>query len=433
VLEKNVEFISGTQKVKLLRKQLKMTQQEFQDTHFTRGYLGLLENGKRNITLQVSKIIGKKCMEKAKQQGIELELEDDYFSRTIEEDAKKYCEKELENDLSLEELAIVMDIAKSYSLNTIESKVFMKKGDIYFNKNQYLEAFKNFFYSMDIIRGDCLNSDICYVYNRLGYCKFLLLDYEEAIVYYNNAIYNAKVFGEENISLCASYNLALCYSYTSKFDEAIEIINNFITVVNNEEHFFYYIKANILQANCYEGMEEIDKAILILNNLIELVKEHQDEESNKLLGLIYNNLGILYTKKDELSRALEYFNLSQQIRMKVDKKKVARTLIEKANIYIKKNLHEEAIMIIELGIERAKECNDYKYIFMGYELLEEIYYKNHMIEKLDELMESAIGILENTDNNDLKIKYYVKSVDLFLQKNEYDKAKNNLNKIQNLL
>ncbi len=369
MLEKNVEFISGNEKIKLLRKQLKMTQQEFQDSHFTRGYLGLLENGKRNITLQVSKFIGKKCMEKAKLQEIELELEDDYFSRSIEEDAKKYCEKQLKNDLSLEELAIIMDIAKTYSLNTIEAMVFKTIGDIYFKENKYLEAYKNYFYSMNILERDSLNPEICYVYNRLGYCKFLLLDYEEAIVYYNNAIYYAKVFNEENISLCASYNLALCYKYISKFQESIEIIDNFIAVANNEGNFLYYINANILKANSYEEMEDFNKAISILDNLIGLMKERHEDESNKLLGLIYNNLGILYTKKDDLSKALDYYNLSQQIRMKIDKKKVARTLIEKANIYIKKNLHEEAIMIIELGIERAKEHNDYEYIFKGYELL----------------------------------------------------------------
>ncbi len=56
-----------------------------------------------------------------------------------------------------------------------------------------------------------------------------------------------------------------------------------------------------------------------------------------------------------------------------------------------------------------------------------------MEDKLEELMESAINILENTDNSDLKMKYYINLLNLFLQNNEYDKAKSHLKKIQNLL
>ncbi len=123
----NMEFMSGNEKIKLLRKQLKMTQQEFQDLHFTRGYLGLLENGRRNITLQASRIIAEKFMKKAKELGLDLELEEDYFSRSIKDDARLYCEKIIENDLSIDQLNKIMNIVEKYSLNVIEAKVHRKK------------------------------------------------------------------------------------------------------------------------------------------------------------------------------------------------------------------------------------------------------------------------------------------------------------------
>jgi len=432
-MDRSVEFISGNKKIKLLRKQLKMTQQEFQDSHFTRGYLGLLENGRRNITLQASKIIAEKFMKKAKELNIELELEEDYFSRSVEDDAKIYCEKILENDLSMDKLNEIMNIGEKYNLNFIKAKGYRRKGDLYFEENQYLEAYKNYFYSMDILRVEELNYEICYVYNRLGYCKFLLLDYEEAIVYFNKAIYNAEMFKEEKVLLYATYNLSVAHSCINKFHEAIDIINKFIDRIEVEKEFLNYIYVNILKANCYEGLNETGNAITILQDLIEIVKERSDDESIKLLGLIYNNLGSLYRREERLSKALDYYNKSQQIRNKIDNKNVSHTLIEKANIYVDKKLYDEAIMIIELGIEKANEYNDYEYIFKGYELLEKIYCKLNMKEELEKIIEAAIEVLKNTNNSDLKIKYYTKLQELYFKNKEYEKAEKCLYMIQNLL
>ncbi len=432
-MERNIEFKNGNEKIKLLRKQLKMTQQEFQDSHFTRGYLGLLENGRRNITLQASRTIVKKFLAKASEQGIDLKLEEDYFSRSVQEDARRFCEENLKSNLSLEELEIIMDIAKRYNLDMIEAMVYKKRGDINFGENEYLEAYKNYFYSMDILRSNDISDEICYIYNRLGWCKSCLLDYEEAIVYFNKAIINSEIFKKDDILMYATYNLAICYTRTSKFNEAIEIIDEFIRKFNTEEYFLNYIYAKILKANSYEGLKDIENAILIFNSVIELVKERQDDESSKLLGLIYSNLGSIYTKKGELSKALDYYNQSQQIRMKVDKKNVAHTLIEKASIYIEKKLYDEAIMIIELGIERAKEYNDYEYIIRGYELLEKIYSNTGMKDDLEKIIKSVINFLENTGQKDSLIKYYIKMQELNFKNKEYDKAEKCLFKIQEIL
>lgn len=428
-----MEFISGNKKIKLLRKQLRMTQQEFQDSHFTRGYLGLLENGRRNITLQASRIIAEKFMRKAKELNLELELEEDYFSRSVEEDAKIYCEKILKNDLSMNELNKIMNIGEKYNLNSLEAKVYRRKGDLYFDENQYLEAYKNYFYSMDILRGEEPNIEICYVYNRLGYCKFLLLDYEEAIVYFNKAIYNAEMFKDERVLRYATYNLSVSYSCINKFHEAIDIINKFIHRIDFENGFLNYVYVNILKANCYEGLNEIDNSIIILKDLIEIVKERKDDESARVLGLIYNNLGSLYRRDEKLSKALDYYNKSQQIRNKVDNKNVSHTLIEKANVYISKKLYDEAIMIIELGIEKASEYNDYEYIFKGYELLEKIYCELDRREELEKIIEAAIEVLNNTNNLELKVKYYTKLQDIYFRNREYEKAEKCLRMIQNLL
>jgi len=91
------------------------------------------------------------------------------------------------------------------------------------------------------------------------------------------------------------------------------------------------------------------------------------------------------------------------------------------------------IVVIELGIEKASEYNDYEYMFKGYDIMGKIYYKLDMRKELESTIKSAIDILENSNNLNLKIKYYSKLQELYFKNEEYDKAKKCLHVIQNLL
>lgn len=424
-----MQFLTGSEKIKSLRKRFKMTQDDFASENFTRGYLGLLENGRRNITEDAAKIITERFREKAKELGVDIEIDDRYFLRTIEEEAEKYCVDKLATNLTYEELEDIINIAEHYDLQNAKAEAYKVAGDKNYNESKYLEAYKNYFYSLDSLTDGVHLKERCYLYNRLGACKYALLEYEEAVFYFNKAIVSSEVIKESVIHNTALYNSALCYRKLSKLDEALKYMEGFLNRYDRYEDLQDYIYASSFQANCYEDKGDVDRAIEIYKELILMY----NNTNEKILAYLYNNLGSLYVKKSNLTEALDYYNKSQQIRSKVDMKNLSHTLIEKSAVYIVKELYDEALLIVSLGLENALENNDYEYTLKAYKIMEDIYIKIKRIDKVKEIIEEMLIFLDETDNKLMKISYYNKLQKLYFEDEEYEKAYKCQEKIQMIL
>lgn len=426
---KEMQFLTGSEKIKNLRKRFKMTQDDFASENFTRGYLGLLENGRRNITEDAANIITERFREKAKELGLDIEIDDRYFLRTIEEEAEKYCMDKLATDLTYKELEDIIKIGELYNLQNVKAEAYKLTGDKNYYENRYLEAYKNYFYSLDSLTDGVHLKEKCYLYNRLGACKYALLEYEEAVLYFSKAIINSEIVKEAVILSSALYNSALCYRKLSKFDEALKYIEEFLNHYDKSEGLQDYIYASAFRANCYEDKGEIDNAIEIYKELVLLI----NNTGEKVLAYLYNNLASLYVKKDNLTEALGYYNKSQQIRTRVDKRNLSHTLIDKSSVYMAKELYDEALLIVSLGLENARENNDYEYTLKAYTIMEEIYIKLEKVDKVKETINEILAFLNETDNKLMKISYYNKLQKLYFKDKEYESAYECLEKIQRLL
>lgn len=413
-----MEFLSGREKILELRKKLNLKQKDFESENFTRGYLGLLENGKRNITEEAAKIITKRFKERAEELGIELELEESYFLRDIREEAEIYCIKKLSQQLTVEEIEEIVEIADRYEIYSVKSKAYSNMGDYYYKSREYMHAFKNFFYALDLLKNNEPSSEKCYIYNCLGMCKYMLLNYSEAIIYFNKARNDGFILDEEGMTKKAIYNLALCNKKLLNYQEALNLIDIVIADCDKDKNLYQYIHANTFKANCYEEMEKLDEGIIIYQNIISLI----DADKSEILGYLYNNLAGMLLKKNNYAEALSCYNKSQFIRNKVDRKNLSHTLIEKSAIYVAKGLYNEAIMIIELGIEEAKNQNDYEYILKGYEALQQIYEKLEMQDECKAVLKELIGMLGNEKNILLQLKYYNILLGVYLKQEKYDKV-----------
>ena len=126
---------------------------------------------------------------------------------------------------------------------------------------------------------------------------------------------------------------------------------------------------------------------------------------------------------------MDYYNKSLEIRNKFDDINVSHTLIEKSEVYIEKKLYDEALMIINLSIEKANEYNDYKYVLNGYKKLEEVYSKMNNIVKVEETIIEIITLLENTkeskeeEKNKIEcVNYYNKLQKMYMDNKKYEDA-----------
>ena len=74
-----------------------------------------------------------------------------------------------------------------------------------------------------------------------------------------------------------------------------------------------------------------------------------------MIGFVFNNLGTAYLDLEENDKALCYFNKAEKIRELVDKPHLAHTLIDKSNIFFKKQQYTKMIPLLLKGIESAKK------------------------------------------------------------------------------
>lgn len=425
-----MEFLTPGEKIKKLRIDLNMNQQELEDHGLSRAFISMIELGKRGLSRDSAKTIVDKFNEKARKLGIQLNIDKDYILNSPSEDAQKYCLNKLNTVEQETEIAEIIEIANEYDLDRVKAKAFERLGDINYEAKDYTAAFIAYSSSIDAnSKLDKVDSKLFYLNNRLGSCKFSQLMHKEAVFYFDKAYNIAVNAGDIELQKKSMFNLASCYKKIGDISKAIEFIDKYLLSCDKEKELEVFVRTNILKAVCYTELKDIDKAESIYNELIndECFKAHP------LLANVYNNLGFIYLGKEKYVDSLDYFNKSQHIRASNHCDDLSHTLIEKAEVYKRQGLYNEAIMLIKLGLEQSETNNDLEYLIQGHYRLSDIYKSLNDNEKLQEEYEEVLQLLSKTDRKKEMIIVYSKMSELFLNIDNIEKAKLYLKKSLELL
>lgn len=421
-----MKFLTPSEKLKSTRKYLKMKQEDLTDTDITRGLISMIEIGKREITNNVAAKLVKKFNKKAKELDIKFEIDESFLLRSPAEDAELYCLKKLENSNVDEDIEEVLEIASKFNLLKVRAISRSKRGDSFFMKREYDSAFINYNDSIAIYKDIRENGIIPSLYWKIGLCKIKSLQYKEALSYFDICERYSTIYKDIKTRRLALYDMALCYKKINKFDLALESIEKYLSYSNKEDDFYFY--ANILKANCYEAIEDYDTAIKIYNCLLTEISNTKDP----LLGYIYNNLGLVYSDKDDFKASLEYFEMAEKIKNDVDKQNLCHTLIEKSEVFFKQKLYTEAIKTIRLGLKDAEIYKDYEYLLKGNYNLIRVYESMKDIPNLKETYLTIVDLLKADNNVNELVSIYVKLSIVYLDENDIEGAKECLTLSQNL-
>ncbi|WP_261856628.1 tetratricopeptide repeat protein [Clostridium folliculivorans] len=380
-----------------MRKRFHMNQMELEDTKMTRAFISMMESGKRKVSRASSKLLAQKFNNKAKELGLELGLDDEYFSRKPYEDAKIYCENELLKENNHEQLEELLNIALEFKLDYITAKVYIKEGDRYFYEQDYKIAFINYVNALGKLKELKQNGEQTYVYNKIGLCKINIKEYEEAVFYFNQAISYANEENDEISFAEAVYNLALAYSYMLDNAKSVEILDKFILNSNIFEKLDFNFRINIklLKAKEIYNSGRREKAV---EQYISLIKELEDK-NDFILSNVYSLLGDYYFEISNLHESLKYINNAQRLKGKLDKRSLPNTLKTKAKIFFKQGLSDESIMILELAMNISEELSDFNMLISIYNELIKIYKE---IKDVDRIRETSNNLIEFLDKNNLE-------------------------------
>jgi HTH-type transcriptional regulator, quorum sensing regulator NprR len=397
-----MEFLDSGDKIRKMRIKLNIKQEELNTTGVSRNFISMIENGKRKLP----KHVAIKLMEifecKADEIGIKLEEDEKWLMTSAREQAIEFCNDKLSYDLSAEDIDEVTTLVKNYNIRELIPKVYVMKANRLYEDRSYEEAFTYYYEILDCVKE--WDEEKAFIYNKLGKCKIMMLNYIEAITYfkkcYNLSLKTSNVVDKRN----CLYNIALSYKKLGRIEPALDFIDEFIKLCDINENFKEYMGAAILKSNCYIELNRYQQAIDILISNIYSFTDSEDI----LLGYIYNSLGSLYLNINELETALVYLDKACHIREIRDRYNLPRTIFNKAETFLKQGNLENALQLINKTIHLSEENNDLDLIMKCYRQLEKIYSEANKNEDLKELYLEMVDLFSKTDKKEELLKLYIK-------------------------
>ncbi|MPM64375.1 hypothetical protein SDC9_111261 [bioreactor metagenome] len=336
-----------------------------------------------------------------------------------EEEAGIYYKGKMENNPTEEDVNSVIEIGSKYGLKEEEANAYKVLGDIKYESYQFLDAFIAYSNSLEIYK-EIKNIDKqCYLNNRLGMCKLRELDYVEALLYFNRANHYAVEFKDKVVEINSIFNIALTYKKMGKVEEALKYIDIYISKISDFSDYSERCPQVIfLKANCLNEKGYIEESILVLTETLNNFTDLKEE----IKGTIYNNLGSFYLDLGDYDNSLIAFNKSESIRVEHDEALLSHTIINKAELYIEKELYTEATLLLKMGCDIAKKYNENYYLIEGYYLLIDVYEKLCKLQEAEELYHKIIEIADTKYNSSQLLKAYLKLIELYISQNKLKEA-----------
>ncbi len=384
-----------------MRKKFRVNQSQLECINMTRAFISMMESGKRTVSKNSSKLLAEKFNEIAKRISANLNLDDEYFSRTPAEDARYYCERELQSaeSLSYEKLEELVDIEKRFELDDLMAYTYKIWGIKYLKDNEYTQAFIALNNSLGKYKELKMEKEQIEVYMKLGFCKVRKNCFEDAVFFYKQAICYAIDLEDLESYYSSSYSLAVVYSQVPKYDQAVDILENTILAAQDEiKDRDTVIKAMLTRASIMAVTNQLDDAEHEFHNIERIIKD----ENMPLLALIYTNLSEVYYKKEDLGRSLKYISLAQSLKVQFDKPTLPHILGLKGKVLLKQGLYEESIMLFELAIDMAEQYKRFEALIESYRDLVKILETKKDYHKIKDKMYRLLDTLETNNLTDGK-------------------------------
>ena len=414
-----IEFLTPGQRIKKIRNKLNMKQHELQGERVKRNFISMIENGKRGLSSDTARFLAEKFNNKAIELGLNLHINEFDLLMSQEEEAKRYCLDKLNENISLNTLDQIINISIKFKLNEMEAYAQLKKGDYHFDEKDYSKALTYYIGALSKYSNNTFWQYKAYLFNRMGLCKFNEMYYTEALEFFNKA-YFLSIEGNDLINRKNSiYNISLCFRKLSSFNKSIEYIDKYLALCDKNIESAHYVYAMVIKANCWRDLNKLDNALEIYQNLLNSF----NNENTSFLAYIYDNLGLLYSDYMDYEKALECLDKSQSIRTETDIENLDKSLVDKSIILVKQKKYNEALILINIGIDMAKKYHDYEYELKGYLLQIDIYKEIDEMKKIEETYLKVLLIVKEKKDYKTILDICTKLCLIYLEQNNVEKAK----------
>ncbi|MEW8994011.1 helix-turn-helix domain-containing protein [Clostridium sp.] len=422
-----MDFLSPGKRLKALRQQLNIKQVELEEIGVSRNYISMVESDKRNLTGETLENFLKFMQNKADELETNINLDVNYLLLPEKEEARNYCNMKLDSTLGHRYLDEVIKIGEKYKLEDILLKSYLLKGNLLYDENSFNTAFIYYYKILEIYNDNKDNTNKSLAYIKLSKCKIMALSYEEALAYLFKAYSYCKEFNDTtNLTNCL-YNIALSYKKLGEYDNALIYIDELLNLCDCDNNLTLYIITIILKCNCYLNKKDYHLALTIYFDILD----NFSENIGIYLGMIYNNIGLIYCELNEIDKSIDYFSKAISFRKVHDIERVNHSIIDMSSLYVKENSYDKAIELLYESIALSEKYSDMEFTIKGYLVLEDIYINLNDKNKLEEIYLILVEILKDVDLIKV-LDIYIKLSLLYMEMGKYDKSKEILYEAKNV-
>ena len=405
-----MEILSSGEKIKRLRLEIGLKQNELTDNQITRSLISMIENGKRNLSEDSAIIIAKKLSFFYKNLGKQISAE--FLLESEQQQASKYILQQL-NYLSaivndylnydpqyIEEFFVsLFDLASKWSLLDEYSEVMILRGNLHQKYFKYREALLDYFESLEHYISVKNYDKISRIYGLIGSCFLKQFNVDQALLYYNKAYTTAlekNILSIDNARKYSLFNIILCYKKLKKFDLALQTLRSLLRLKNIEDDLMDQII--LLEASIYCEMNNFEKSLKLYHNLLK----RESYLSPNILGLTYNNIAELYRKTGNIDTSLYYNSLAFSIKDKMSEKYASNFLLTSAICHKALNQLHTSIDLLNKAINLSVKYKYHEVMIDAMICLCEIYLSENDFHAL----EKQINILKDfVECNEIYSKY----------------------------
>lgn len=304
----NKEITLG-ENLRLIRKKLKLRQEDITGGKISRNLISTIETNKTPLYENVAKIVSKNINKKVTEKGLDIYVSSEDIMNPYRMQAKEKCDEYIQtlknqletkqyqvNDEFIEEVEIFLN---DWNLPEKKAQIFELLGDIYYyagdreNEYTYYVRALDSYFTVPVF----MNRHIL-VLKLMSLCNDTRR-YHETIRLSNTLLSNLDMVPSKDLKTLF-YNKALGLYGVNKYDECLDTTKLTLNHLEKEDRI-YLRRLKMLEGLCYSKLGELDRAIEVYKESLTLLEENHDE-----ICITYINIIEILIIKNDIQNIVKY-------------------------------------------------------------------------------------------------------------------------------
>lgn len=431
-------LLTPGEKIKKIRKDFKIKQNEITGGKITRNLVSLIENNRAELTASTAEIIANSINGICQERDIDFKMTPDDLlkNNTIQAD-KKLSDiiDEINNnkyDKNFDFSNIIDKAEKLIKENPFMDRItdlYTSLGNAFSYRKDFRNAYIFYFKVYEHIDFHKQKTLFAITSLRLSYCCNNLYEFSETIQIVNTILsLNLKL--DDYLKYKLLYNLAIAQKNMNLYSDALNALNKIDESITDQDSIF---NIETLKANCYMELKLYNDALDIHFDLLNNYCKNNIVKKLVVLGNIIDN----YKKSNNIAGMRKYLMIAMSLitNHELDESNYFLDSIyyelAVSNIYI--DNEEDALILLNKALLSSKAQKKYKVEYDCLNSMFDIYHKSENYEKIDELKIMLLELLSKSNKYEYHtlVYKYIKMYDMQNKKDELQDMVNfmiNLNK-----